>query len=771
MNSLELIRGYSEHFKKIASIVFGAFVSRPPFTSYRNKDTNMKKQAEQSTQEVLAGIVERVTFHNADNGFCVLRIKARGHRDLVTTLGHAAVISAGEWITASGEWINDRTHGQQFKARFLRTSTPTSIEGIEKYLGSGMIRGIGPVYAKKMVKIFGEKVFDIIEAEPDRLHEVPGIGKVRAKRITDAWAEQKIVREIMVFLHSHTVGTARAVRIYKTYGADAVQVMTENPYRLARDIRGIGFKTADTIASKLGIEKTAMIRVRAGISYALTEAMNEGHCGLPVDELVPLAVELLEVDKGLVQTAMALELNEGSVISDTVGKTACVFLAGLYRAEEVIAERLLCLANGKLPWLYIDPEKALPWIEQKTGIKLAETQVAAIRLALLSKSMVITGGPGVGKTTIVNSILRILSAKGVNILLCAPTGRAAKRMTEATGFEAKTIHRLLEFDPRGTGFKRGIENPLECDLLVIDETSMVDAMLMQALLKAVPDNAAILIVGDIDQLPSVGPGQILADIIASGTVPVVRLIEIFRQAAQSRIITGAHKINQGMIPDLSKPEGESDFYFVQADDPETAVPRIIELVKNRIPQRFGLDPIRDIQVLCPMNRGGVGARSLNIELQAALNPAGDRKVERFGWTFAPGDKVMQIENDYEKEVYNGDIGYIDDVNLDAGELSVSFDGRAVTYGFGELDTLVPAYAATIHKSQGSEYPAVVIPVMTQHYNMLQRNLLYTGVTRGKKLVVLVGQKKAVAIAVKNISGRRRWSKLDEWLTAKLSQLS
>ena len=724
-------------------------------------------QSDSANREVLAGLVERVTYHNGESGFCVLRVKARGHRDLVTTVGHAAVISAGEWITASGEWINDRTHGQQFKARFLRTSAPTSIDGIEKYLGSGMIRGIGPVYAKKMVKAFGEKVFDIIEAEPDRLREVTGIGQVRAKRITDAWAEQKIVREIMVFLHSHTVGTARAVRIYKTYGADAVQVMTENPYRLARDIRGIGFKTADTIAMKLGIEKTAMIRVRAGISYALTEAMDEGHCGLPVEELVPLAVELLEVDKGLVQTAMDLELADGTVIVDTVGETACIFLAGLYRAEKVIAERLLRLANGTLPWPYIDPEKALPWIEQKTGLKLAETQVAAIRLALLSKTMVITGGPGVGKTTIVNSILRILAAKGANLLLCAPTGRAAKRMTEATGFEAKTIHRLLEVDPKGGGFKRGTDNPLECDLLVVDETSMVDVMLMQALLKAVPDNSALLIVGDIDQLASVGPGQVLADIIASGAIPVVRLTEVFRQAAQSRIITGAHRINQGLIPDLSKPEGESDFYFVQADDPETAVQRIVELVKTRIPQRFHLDPIRDIQVLCPMNRGGVGARSLNIELQKALNPAGERKVERFGWTFAPGDKVMQIENDYDKEVYNGDIGYIDDVDPDDGELTASFDGRTVTYGFGELDTLVPAYAATIHKSQGSEYPAVVIPVMTQHYAMLQRNLLYTGVTRGKRLVVLVGQKKAVAIAVKNISGRRRWSKLDEWLGAKV----
>src|SRR4029078_9860371 len=424
---------------------------------------------------------------------------------------------------------------------------------------------------------------------------------------------------------------------------------------------------------------------------------------------------------------------------------------------------MMRLANGTLPWPWIDPDKALPWVEKHIGLALAESQVAAVRLALMSKVTVMTGGPGVGKTTIVNAILRILAAKGTEILLCAPTGRAAKRMTEATGLEAKTIHRLLEGDPKGGGFKRGDDNPLHCDLLVIDETSMVDVMLMQSLMKAVPGRAALLIVGDIDQLPSVGPGQVLADIIASGTVPVVRLTEVFRQAAQSKIITTAHQIKRGDIPDLSKPDGDSDFYFVQADDPETAVARIVDLVKTRIPQRFGLDPIRDIQVLCPMNRGGVGARSLNMELQAALNPAGDRKVERFGWTFAPGDKVMQIENDYDKEVYNGDIGFVADVEPEEGELTASFDGRSVTYGFGELDTLVPAYAASIQQKQGSEYPAVVIPVMTQHYAMLQRNLLYTGVTRGKRLVVLVGQKKAVAIAVRNVSGRRRWSKLGEWL--------
>jgi exodeoxyribonuclease V alpha subunit len=730
----------------------------------------MTQQGDSQT-EVLAGLVERVTFHSQDSGFCVLRLKARGHRDFVTTVGHAAMISAGEWVTASGVWINDRTHGLQFKAQFLRISAPSSIEGIEKYLGSGMIRGIGPVYAKRMVKMFGKDVFDIIEATPERLREVDGIGPKRADKITAGWADQKVIREIMVFLHQHGVGTARAVRIFKTYGTDAVQVMSENPYQLAKDIRGIGFRTADMIAEKLGIEKTAMIRVRAGISFALSEAMGNGHCGLPRADLIGLAGKLLEVPTDLIDSALREELADETVTADTVGDADCIFLTGLYRAERSIAEHLKRVQRGALPWPVIDADKALPWIEQKTGLILAESQAEAIRTALQSKTMVITGGPGVGKTTIVNSILRILAAKSVKLLLCAPTGRAAKRMTEATGMEAKTIHRLLEFDPKAFGFKRDEENPLDCDLLVIDESSMVDVMLMQSLLKAVPSNAALLIVGDIDQLPSVGPGQVLADIIGSGAVPVMRLTEVFRQAAQSKIITTAHAINAGRMPDLTPPEGDADFYFVPAADPEQAVERIVELVSKRIPKRFGFDPIKDIQVLCPMNRGGVGARSLNIELQAALNPAGDKKVERFGWTFAPGDKVMQIENDYDKEVYNGDIGMIKDIDMDEGEVAVDFEGRIVSFVFGELDTLVPAYAATIHKSQGSEYPAVVIPVMTQHYAMLQRNLIYTGVTRGKKLVVLVGQKKAVAISVKNVSGRRRWSKLDEWLAERPPQLT
>jgi len=520
-------------------------------------------------RELLAGLVERVTFHSTGTGFCVLRVKARGHRDLVTTIGHAAMISAGEWITASGTWLSDRNHGLQFKAHFLKTSAPSTIEGIEKYLGSGMIRGIGPIYAKRLVKYFGKDVFDIIEANPERLREVGGIGPIRAAKITLGWADQKVIREIMVFLHQHGVGTARAVRIFKTYGTDAIQVMSENPYRLAKDIRGIGFRTADVIAEKLGIEKTAIIRIRAGIAFALTEAMGYGHCGLPRADLTGLAEKLWVVPVPLIASAMELEVEDGTVTIDRVGDTECLFLTGLYLAERSIAEQLARIRAAPLPWPAIEADRALPFIEERTGLTLAPSQTEAIGLALTSKVLVITGGPGVGKTTIVNSILRILATKRVKLLLCAPTGRTAKRMSEATGMEAKTIHRLLEFDPKAFGFKRTDENLLDCDLLVVDESSMVDVLLMQSLVKAVPSASALLIVGDIDQLPSVGPGQVLADIIGSGAIPVVRLTEVFRQAAQSKIITSAHQINEERLPDLSPPAGETDFYFVPAGDPET----------------------------------------------------------------------------------------------------------------------------------------------------------------------------------------------------------
>ena len=715
-------------------------------------------------KETLAGLVERVTFHNAENGFCVLRVKARGQRDLVTVVGHAAQISAGEWVSATGVWINDRQHGLQFKADYLKATQPTTLEGIEKYLGSGMIRGVGPVYAKKLVRAFGERVFDLIEQEPGRLREVPGIGPVRAARIAAGWAEQKVIREIMLFLHAHGVGTSRAVRIYKTYGPDAVQVVSENPYRLARDIRGIGFRTADQIAQRLGIEPTAPIRVRAGVSFALTEAMDQGHCGLPEDDLIGSTRELLDVDAPLVAQALAAELEAGEVVADTLDGRPCVFLAGLYRGEREIAERLLAAAVGAVPWEEIDIERAVPWVEGKTGLSLAESQREALALAVRSKALVITGGPGVGKTTLVNSILRVLRAKGADVALCAPTGRAAKRLSESTELEAKTIHRLLEIDPKAGGFKRNEADPLRCDLLVLDECSMVDVPLMRALLRALPARAALLLVGDVDQLPSVGPGRVLADVIASGAVPVVRLTEVFRQAARSRIVTGAHRINRGQMPELEAVDG-SDFYFVPADEPDDAARKLLAVVTERIPARFGLDPVRDVQVLCPMNRGGLGARALNAELQRALNPPreGQARVERFGWSYGAGDKVMQVTNDYDREVFNGDLGVVVRVDPDEDELVAAFDGREVSYSFGELDELALAYAATIHKSQGSEYPAVVIPLTTQHYTMLARNLLYTGVTRGKRLVVLVGSKKALALAVRDGGARRRWTKLREWL--------
>jgi exodeoxyribonuclease V alpha subunit len=496
------------------------------------------------------------------------------------------MISAGEFVQASGSWTNDRTHGLQFRASYLKATAPTTVEGIEKYLGSGMIRGIGPVYAKKLVRAFGEAVFDVIQQEPHRLREVTGIGPKRAARIIAGWAEQKVIREIMLFLHSNDVGTSRAVRIYKTYGADAIQLISENPYRLARDIRGIGFRTADQIAAKLGIEKTALIRVRAGVSFALAEAMDDGHCGLPEEELVALTQKLLEVPAELITTGLALEVQDGTVVADDLDGRRCVFLAGLYHAEREIAERLRGLTVGKPPWPLIDADKAVPWVEKRTQLALAKSQIEAARVALVSKVLVITGGPGVGKTTLVNSILKILLAKTLAIALCAPTGRAAKRLAESTGLEAKTIHRLLETDPRTGAFRRNEESPLDCDLLVVDETSMVDVPLMRALLRALPVGAALLLIGDVDQLPSVGPGQVLADIIASGAVPVVRLTEVFRQAAESRIIVNAHRINQGLMPDLA-PFESGDFHFVDAADPEQGVRKMLARCESVSPSASG----------------------------------------------------------------------------------------------------------------------------------------------------------------------------------------
>ena len=564
----------------------------------------------------------------------------------------------------------------------------------------------------------------------------------------------------MLFLHSHGVSTSRAVRIFKTYGKQAIEKVRENPYTLAKDIYGIGFATADQIAQRIGIPRDSVNRARAGIDHVLLEATSDGHCALPLPNLKAAAVKLLEIPEAAVEQALSQMLAGGSLLREEIDGEPLIFLPHLRKAEEVIAARIKRLVQAPTVYPPIDFDKAVAWCEGRTGKTLAPSQREALQTVLASRVVILTGGPGVGKTTLVNSILMILRTKGVKCLLCAPTGRAAKRLAETTGLEAKTIHRLLEIDPRTGRFTRNESNPLACGLLVVDETSMVDVPLMHSLVRAVPNSAGLILVGDVDQLPSVGPGTVLRDLIESGVVPVVRLTEVFRQAADSRIITNAHRIRRGQMPEL-RGDPSSDFHFVERDDPEKIAATLVKLVQARIPERFGLDPIRDVQVLCPMNRGSLGVRELNTVLQRALNPTRPDQpvVERFGWRFQIGDKVIQTENDYDKDVFNGDVGMIERIDPVEQEVAVRFDERLVKYDFGELDEIALAYAITIHKSQGSEFPAVVIPLATQHYMLLQRNLIYTGVTRGKRLLVLIGQRKALGIAVRNDRPQRRYSGL------------
>jgi exodeoxyribonuclease V alpha subunit len=710
--------------------------------------------------EHLSGVIERVTFHNPDTGFAVLRVQASKPRGQVTVVGQLPNVVAGEYVEADGEWVHDRDHGRQFKASNLRTAPPQTVEGIEKYLGSGMVKGIGPHFARKIVETFGERTLTIIDESPSFLSEVKGIGPRRIERIRESWLQQKAVRGILVFLQSHGVGTARAVGIYKTYGERSVELVRENPYRLATDIWGVGFKTADELAGRLGIDRASPLRARAAVRYVLQELSGEGHVGYPEGEVIARTSELTAIDRAVVEAAIEAGRQEEDFVREPWDGEPWLYLKPLFLAEAGVARELRKLCSGQHPLPAINLDAALTWVEKKMGLELAETQRDAIRRAATQKVLVVTGGPGTGKTTIVRGILEIFAAKGQTVALAAPTGRAAKRLTETTGREAKTIHRLLEFDPSFGGFKRDRDKSLELELLVVDEASMVDVVLMNQLLRAVPPWACLVLVGDVDQLPSVGPGTVLADIIASKTVPVVRLTEIFRQAGQSWIVRAAHRVNHGELPD-SAPAGLGDFYFVEANAPDAILDKIVAVVRDRIPAKYGLDPFRDVQVLAPMNRSELGVRNLNTRLQEVLNPGSPSKKElqRFGWTFRAGDKVLQTVNNYDKDVFNGDIGRVAAIDESEQELTVEYDGRRVAYDFGELDELALAYALSIHKSQGSEYAAVVVPLHAQHYLMLQRNLLYTGITRGKKLVVLVGSRKALETAVSRRDTSRRFSGL------------
>jgi len=714
-------------------------------------------------EKTLSGTIERVTFHNEENGYCVLRVSMSDTRKAQTVVGNCAAPNAGEEIAARGQWIEDDQYGSQFKASEISTSEPDNLKGIERYLGSGLIDGIGPTYAKKLVKKFGPEVFNIIDDRSKRLEEVEGIGPKRRQEIKKSWEKQKSVRRIMVFLHQHGISTARAVRIYKTYGDESIKKLRNNPYRLSHDLHGVGFKTADAIASKLGINFDDLSRIEAGLHFALQTATGNGHCALPEIELIESATELLGVDQIKIEDCLKKIITKREVSKDKINSVAMIFPPQLIASEKLISERILNLASRKPDYPKFEIEKALSWCQKKIGYSLAQGQRKAVELALRERVLIITGGPGVGKTTILRSVLMILRAKKVAPILCAPTGRAAKRMSESTGLEASTIHRLLEFKGHSGKFSHDENNPVEGDLFIVDEASMIDTQLMSSFLRALPKNAHLILVGDVDQLPSVGPGSVLSDMINSNELPVARLNEIFRQSSESRIITAAHEINEGILPieltKSAKNDPKSDFFFISSDEPEKTSETIANIVSRRIPENLGLDPVNDIQVITPMHRGSLGTQALNRKLQDSLNPANEStfEIERFGARYRVGDKVIQTRNNYDKETLNGDIGKVIEISTDPGKIIIQFSGqRTVSYEPGELDEISPAFAITVHKSQGSEFPCVVIPVSTQHFLLLQRNLLYTAITRGSRVVVLVGQKKAAAMAVKNIDTKERY---------------
>lgn len=708
---------------------------------------------------LLRCVVERITYQNPENGYSVLKVKVKGYNDLVTLVGNLLEVPVGSVLLCRGEWKVDKRYGSQFVAATWEETMPATVYGIEKYLGSGLVKGIGPRFARAIVQRFGTETIDIIETEIERLYEVPNIGRKRVAKIRESWEKQKDIKNVMLFLQGYGVSTAYAAKIYREYGKESIDKVRENPYRLADDIWGIGFKTADGIAAKMGYGKEDPRRCRSGILYTLGQLSDEGHVYAGEEQLVKTAGQLLEAGETAIRDTLAGMLQAEDLILD---KDA-IYLPPFYHAECGTSRRLRDLAESTGRSLFdglFDPSS----LTAETGIEYDEVQLAAIRQAVTSKVMVLTGGPGTGKTTTTQGIIAALKKAGLRVLLAAPTGRAAKRMSEATGMEAKTIHRLLEYNPQD-GYKRNDENPLEGDALIVDECSMIDILLMNNLLKAVPVGMRLVFVGDIDQLPSVGAGNVLRDIIDSQRIPVVRLVRIFRQAQKSRIVMNAHTINQGRFPDTSNGR-DTDFFFMREDDPERAAETIVRLVKERLPRAYRESPDR-IQVLTPMQRGVVGAANLNLLLQQALNPSGP-SLNRGGYTYRQGDRVMQQRNNYDKDVFNGDLGYIREVDTEERTLKVDFDGKWVEYDVTELDELTLAYATTIHKAQGSEYPIVVMPVLMTHFVMLQRNLIYTGITRAKKICVLIGAMKALAYAVRNMSVLKRNTSLRERLNPSLT---